>query len=317
MPAQCSCGAMTVTTAPAGQVVTSIDRLFERLVPLGIGRADLRVRLGVSVAALAIDTIVAGATKVQAQGEISYYVRDGSFYVVTRRGGVLHTDCPAQSVTGLVTADLLNDPALLDDLLLTAVAPLLRRRGFFSVHAFAAAWHGQAALLIGASGSGKSTGGLALVRAGWRFISDDRPLVRQGSSGVDVWGWHDPANIAWSTAILFPELKTAFSAEHEELKASCAIAQVYGDVLADMAPAAVLLFPHVAAQQVSTVTPMSASQALAGLLSQSMDAWDKGVIAAHFELLSSLVESIPAYRLRLGRDVDALPDLVSNLLPGR
>ena len=46
-----------------------------------------------------------------------------------------------------------------------------------TLHATAVALDGQAVLLLGPSGSGKSDLALRLVAAGWRLVADDRVVV--------------------------------------------------------------------------------------------------------------------------------------------
>ena len=45
---------------------------------------------------------------------------------------------------------------------------------------------GEGVLLVGPSGSGKSTLAIGLIRAGWRYLSDDAVLLRHGSQGVEA-----------------------------------------------------------------------------------------------------------------------------------
>ncbi|MBK9054231.1 MAG: hypothetical protein IPL78_25960 [Chloroflexi bacterium] len=91
---------------------------------------------------------------------------------LSRRGWV---DVPAQPdstqpLVGWLTPGLL-DSGRFEDLFWVAVAPWLRQRGLFLVHGFAAASpdEQQTILLVGRSGSGKTTTGLALLQTGWRW----------------------------------------------------------------------------------------------------------------------------------------------------
>ena len=64
---------------------------------------------------------------------------------------------------------------------------LLRPLGIYSLHAAGlASRDGGGLLLVGASGSGKSTLAIGLIRAGWRYLSDDAVLLRHGSQGVEA-----------------------------------------------------------------------------------------------------------------------------------
>ena len=60
----------------------------------------------------------------------------------------------------------------------------MKRRGLYNLHAAGLCKGERALLLPGSSGSGKSTLTLALLRAGWGFISDDMVFLKQGDSRV-------------------------------------------------------------------------------------------------------------------------------------
>ena len=70
-----------------------------------------------------------------------------------------------------------------EDLTTMALAPVLRRRGIYLIHAFSAAANGQALLLCGASGSGKTTTGLALCAAGMQLLANDIAALRRTGTG--------------------------------------------------------------------------------------------------------------------------------------
>jgi serine kinase of HPr protein (carbohydrate metabolism regulator) len=57
-----------------------------------------------------------------------------------------------------------------EDVTFTSLAPLLRRHGYYLLHAFAAVKEGHAILLVGPSGSGKTTTGLHLLEAGLAVV---------------------------------------------------------------------------------------------------------------------------------------------------
>ena len=260
-------------------------------------------------------TVPAEARLVQAQGEIRYLADASEFFVVAPGRGILRTDLADGSVTAQVTEDLAADLPLLSNMLLNALAPLLRRRGFYPLHAFAAAWGEQGILLVGTSGSGKTTAGLALVRAGWGFLANDHTLLMRNGEVVDALCCNEPVNVTRTTAGFYPELQHLAQGLENGEKRSFAIESVYGPIVRRRARVALLLFPHVGDRGQSAVTRLSEADALTELLPQGLDAWDKATLPAHFAVLAALAEAAPAYRLRLGRDLEALPALVGALLP--
>ncbi len=88
-----------------------------------------------------------------------------------------------------------------------AVSELLRRHGLFTVHAAAVERDGAALLIVGQPGAGKTTAMLSLLRAGWRLLSDDHPLLRDaGKANVELLPFAVPARVTRDTVSRFPEL---------------------------------------------------------------------------------------------------------------
>jgi hypothetical protein len=94
-------------------------------------------------------------------------------------------------IVGMMVASALGNGRF-EDITYTSLAPLLRRNGYFLLHAFAAARDGQAALLVGASGSGKTTTGLSLLLAGWQLLSNDVVLLQARPEGILAPESHPP-----------------------------------------------------------------------------------------------------------------------------
>src|SRR5260221_5967970 len=87
------------------------------------------------------------------------------------------------------------------------VLEALRPNGFVAMHAAALVDAGAAVLFPAYSGSGKTNLALALLRAGFRLLSDDSPLLRCEAGLVVAYAFSQPLNVAATTAALFPELE--------------------------------------------------------------------------------------------------------------
>lgn len=72
------------------------------------------------------------------------------------------------------------------------ITHLLAQRDHFVLHGGAVERDGQAVLVLGGSGSGKSTIAVSARRGGWRVLSDDLAVVRGGDSGPEVIGIPKP-----------------------------------------------------------------------------------------------------------------------------
>lgn len=71
-------------------------------------------------------------------------------------------------------------------LLIVEFILLLWRYGFYELHAAGLAKEGKGLLLVGPSGSGKSSLALSLIRQGWHYLSDDMLILRHTSLGVEA-----------------------------------------------------------------------------------------------------------------------------------
>ena len=190
-----------------------------------------------------------------------------------------------------------------------AAAVLLGRMHRALVHAAGiVAPDGRAWLLAGDTHAGKSTTVVNLLSAGWRFVSDDNLVLFRGADGrmgVEGWprrfhldeGWEDGA----------PRHRRGEVHPHERWP---------GQWLRS-APLAGLVFPRIAADRPTELSPLAASEGLGGLLRQSP--WLLADRASAPEILASLRAAceLPSYSLRLGldsyRDTDRLLEVLAPL----
>lgn len=91
-------------------------------------------------------------------------------------------------------------------LLTLALMELVRRRGFFPLHAACLARDGAGVLVCGPSGSGKSTLTIALLEAGLDFLGDDLVFLERKGETVRALGFPDELGISADTAKHFPHL---------------------------------------------------------------------------------------------------------------
>ncbi len=194
----------------------------------------------------------------------------------------------------------------------------LRGRGLSSLHAAALVDGGRAVLLPGASGVGKSTLALALLRGGFALLADDAPFARRAADGVTLCAYAEPLNVTGATARFFADLAPRWRAGARDARGKVAFAAAdLAGAVAQSAPAALLLFPIVGAAERSRVAPLAKSDALRRLLGASMPAATSACATEQFLLLAELVRQADCYSLTTGRDFDALPALVRQLLHDR
>lgn len=261
-----------------------------------------------------------GVPVIEEAGRLAYYLNGDQLVAHFVRWGQLHVDLAHGRYTAYLAPLGLDTYSVLEDMLIIGLAPLLRRRGLFTLHAFAAALHNQAVLLVGGMGAGKTTTGISLLRAGWSLLSNDSPLLYLDGDRLTVAAYpgllsaHDDS-LGW-----FPELAgilqgPARTHEHTRLKRLFAAETVYPNVWDRRARPAAICFPEVIpGLHTSYLEPVSSRQALITIMPQSIENWDRPLVGQHLDILGRLVEVAPAYRLCLAPDVEALPVLLSGLL---
>ena len=202
------------------------------------------------------------------------------------------------------------------DVILVSLAPLLRKRGYFLLHAAAVALNGSAVLFVGPSGSGKTTTCLALIHAGWQLLSNDIVLLKRDGNQILALPVPDQISLRPKTQELLPHLQSLGHDDANRILQTGTVAtrHVVGDRWSVATPVAALCFPHVTDNKISQLVPLSRSIALAWLLEESIDSWDQATLPAHTAILADLTAWTRSYRLHLAPDIAKLPALLAALL---
>ena len=244
-------------------------------------------------------------------------------YYETERGGRLDLPRPAQ-----ITFDFLEsaaqitltpqglDARSLEDLTLIALSPFLRRRGFFMLHAFAAARE-SAVLLCGPPGSGKTTTGLALLKKGWRYLANDAALLRDDAGQVKAYPSPGAINLHPRTLALLPDFQDRLPPVPQPVRGGKHILS-RGTLLLDQEHAdptvvGTILFPCLTNQAQESLHEVTPAIGLARLIEENIDQWDRGTHAAHFDLLTRLSRQANFFDLHLPRGRLPNPGLLNAL----
>lgn len=200
-----------------------------------------------------------------------------------------------------------------------AMTELLKRRGLYTFHATALEHNGRGVLIPGFSGRGKTTSFLSLLRAGFRYLSDDHPFFRLNGTRVEILPYPLKINVTDQTIAFFPELRAAEpSVLHAGNPKRYFYAEnLYPGPLGTSCEPAVILFPSVVDSPHSCLEPLSKKLALEMILPHSLLVYDREIARLEFQALARLVEQTDCYRLHFGRDVLDLPWLVTPLLENR
>jgi len=246
-----------------------------------------------------------------ADGATSYLLFEGVYY-----GRLAHRE---RRITLWLARDHAPDNWTIAHMLLQPlVLEALRPNGFIAVHAAALVDAGAAVLFPAYSGSGKTTLALALLRAGFRLLSDDSPLLRCEEGLVVAYAFPEPLNVAATTAALFAEVAPHLPAGLQTARAEKAALDarlVYGDCLAERAPVRAVVFPARRPAGGSTLAcPLPKAQALLRLLPLTMTSAAPANTSTQFQLLAHLVRDTPCYSMDTGGDFDRIPSIVRRLL---
>lgn len=224
---------------------------------------------------------------------------------------------------GLVEGYFINPDAMHPDVCTSffhyALTELLKRRDLFTVHATALELHGQGVLIPGYSGQGKTTSFLSLLRSGFRYLSDDYPLLRDRGSHMELLAFPMKIDVTDRTIEFFPELRNAMpDVLHQGIcKKFFQAEDLYADSIGSSCTPAMIIFPHVVNMPHSCLERLPKSRALEAIMPQGLLVYDQTVARREFQVLSKLVQQVDCYRLHFGRDVFDLPKLVTPLLEMR
>lgn len=253
------------------------------------------------------------------QGDLLHYFVDGEQVVAHfPRYGQLQLDLATGKTQGQIVPAAGQTYAILEDLIAISLSPHLRRRQKFLLHAFAAAYQGEAVLLVGGIGAGKTTTGLSLLNAGWQLLSNDSPVVAANGRIQQYPGVlaaypetfaHFP-KAAHQVAHLMGEDERG-SGRH---KISITAESIWSDVWLPEAPVRAIFFPQIEERTDHALTAVAKPAALARLLPHAVEQWDRAMIPAHLQILRQLVEAAPAYILHLSPAVLSVPDKIASAL---
>jgi hypothetical protein len=309
----------TVRIVFAGDTLVPFVRgaLAPRISSGGTEAPDLTVKLWDTATTGVSAPLPPGAPFVYgARGEVPGYTTEPVFAACSHASGAL-------SVLDVVTSTAyfwVRDPG---DLALHELgAPLLSLFGWFFrardaqlVHAAAVGRAGQAVLLAGPGGSGKSTTALACLAAGLTHIADDYALV-VGAPRPVVHALYATAKLNADSLARLPHLaRVVRNPEREpEEKALLDLGPNLETRPGNAGAISALVFPRVGAAGAPALIPIAAGEALRALAPSTIFQM-AGAGASTFAILGTLVKAVPAFRLQLGPDLSAVAASVASLLP--
>ncbi len=244
-------------------------------------------------------------------------VQDGTRLIIDLHDqGVLEIDGLQGRATGYIIRPDAMHPDVRESFFHYVLAELLKRRNLFTLHATAVEYGGRGVLIPGYSGRGKTTAFLSLLRAGFRYLSDDHPLLREEGGRLELLAFPMKIDVTEHSVKFFPELRTAAPGILKQgvYKKFFQAEDLFPNSIGRSCEPAMILFPQVSDMPHSCLEPLSKSRALEAIMPQAMLVYDQEVAAREFRMLSKLIQQVACYRLHFGRDILDLPNLIAPLL---
>jgi hypothetical protein len=192
---------------------------------------------------------------------------------------------------------------------------ILKRRGWYSLHAAGFSDNGRAILIPGTSGAGKSTLSVALLRARFDYLSDDMVFLRLFPDGLRVRGLLEDVDINDQTIHFFSELNFLLQSPKasEFPKRQLRVEEVYGTKTVVEAHPKAIIFPRISGKETSVITQIEGDEALLEIVPNVL-LTEPRACQAHLGVLAGLVKQTACYRLETGRDFSRIPILFRELL---
>ena len=243
------------------------------------------------------------------------YNRSGGGTIVEFAGGaVVELPPDGKSARGWFARPDGIHPDLRASVIHYAITEILKRYGVYPIHASAVTRAGRGLVFPGPSGAGKTTACLALMRAGYRWLSDEHIFVRERDGAVELMGLPLRFNVSEHTIEAIPELARRTEWRGTSPKQRIDPTLVRDDAHAEACRADFIIFPHVVDAPESALVPIPKREALERLLPETLTVRDHAVASRQFALLSRLVLDARCLRLDFGSEILELPALIDALL---
>ena len=246
-------------------------------------------------------------------GEVVYYDAEDKLYIEYRDAVRVLCDLPAGHVSVSALQSEARGWLLTHPMFTLPFIEFLKRRARYSVHAAGLSIDGRGVLLPGNSGSGKTTLSIVLLRAGFDFLGDDMMFLKDTDKGLRVLAFPDELDVTDETAMFFPELHGLLHQTTRATKRSVRPEDIYETKFAWECDPKVLIFPEVATNAKSKIDAMDKDAAFLELVPNVL-LTEKPASQRHLDALSSLVKKCECYRFSSGREFEAIPSMIREIV---
>ncbi len=199
---------------------------------------------------------------------------------------------------------------------------VLKRRGLVHWHGAAVQRSGKTILIVGRSGSGKSTTALCLLLNGYSHVADDELFLDGRDGAIRAQGGEMFLHCTEATAQLLPALGDG-SGLPMVLRGNRRKCRIDANRFPRALPGgeiACVLFPNVDAKAMTQRRPLSQAETLRRLLTHPPKEYpavvaDPVSLQSQFDICARLAASVPAFEIALGREIERVHRLVAEVLP--
>jgi hypothetical protein len=197
------------------------------------------------------------------------------------------------------------------------IAWAMAERGMQFLHSAAVAHGGRSALIVGSSGSGKSSTALSCLLAGLEYLGDDHCLLDLGEP-PRVHSIYAAAKLHDAQLARFPELDP-YIVNRDRVAPEKGVAILHPEFhgqLPHARPLIAVLVPRITGGARTSIRPTSPAAALAALAPSTllqMASADRGGLAA----MARLVRRVPCFALELGTEKAEIAAAVQAFLDER
>jgi hypothetical protein len=190
----------------------------------------------------------------------------------------------------------------------------LRDQGLYLIHSAVVGLDIGAAMVVGNSGSGKSTSALTCAHAGMKYLADDRCVVALDPAPI-AYTLYNSGKVEPGQLHHFPRFQHAFTNLDalNTQKALLYTQQTAPDKLVLQLPLKVILSARLTYQTETTISPIKPMEVCQVLASSTM-IYTPGWSQEDLRAAVKLVQKVPCYALNLGTDLWQIPDVISRTI---
>jgi ferredoxin len=245
------------------------------------------------------------------------YWNDAGVFVASTSGAVARLDSATKSVCLDFSPRQVGAAERLGRFV---VLEILRREGFFAVHAGAVEAGGGAMLVCGASGTGKSTLATAWACTGdAKFMAEDRCVIFRRDGILWAGGIADELGLRPDTLSLLEKSGIRLPSEAKQVddKTCYDCNDFFLSLCRHSCPVKALFFLDDLPAGTADILPCSAEEAFKRIHKGSFYDGAPDLMQVHFEMIADVCASTPAYLVRRGLDCRKTVAELDSLVAGK